>query len=139
MHYKLTEILNEGSWSEDGEDGKATKPAIIEYPTVLFENAIQFKRFIYISQKSFKKTEDTMGRTNKTDSDYFFVYIGSSSRSDLYNIIEKLREIIIEESVKGLAPEYTTFWIDSMEVNTEHGKWIANGIIRGELYGGTIS
>lgn len=139
MHYILTEILKNGSWSENGEDGKATIPAIIEYPTVPFDQAITFKRFIYVSQKSFKKTEDTIARTNKNDSDYFFVYIGASSRSDLYKIIEKIREIIIEESVKGLAPEYTTFWIDAMEVTSEHGKWVANGLIRGELYGGTIS
>lgn len=73
-----------------------------------------------------------MAREDAYDSDVYYVYVGSSSKTDLYKLVERIRDILISASV----PEYTALWVDPMEIISQHGKWIANGIIRGELYGG---
>ena len=130
-HYILTTVLREGTWGTD-LDGKAKIPSIIEYPTVGFEQAINYTRFIYISQKSFKKTEKAMAREDIYDSDIYYIYVGCKSKNDLFALIERIRNILIEATV----PQYTTFWLEPMEISSQHGKWVASGIVRGELYGG---
>lgn len=135
MHYILTDVLLMGNWSINGADGRATKPAILEDPTVSFDDALKFTRYVYISQRALKRSEKGMDRVDTTNSDVYYVYMGASSYDALSKLVDTIRDILIA----AVVPEYTAFWVDSMEIVKEKGRWVANGIIRGELYGGIRS
>lgn len=131
-HYPITTILKAGTWTIEAAN---YKPSIIEYPTVLFTEAENFRRCIYVTQQSLKRHEKAFGRKDSDDADAFYLYISSSNRTDLMRTIEFIREILIT----GSTADYNAFWIDQMAMAMEKGKWVADGVIRGENVGNVRS
>jgi hypothetical protein len=135
--YNITTILKDGKWKVDGvAGGIAYQPAILEHPRHDYYKAKFFyRRYIFISRQSLKKTELRMGRIDEESSDAYYIYLGTTNTSDLEDLIDNIRDIFIR-SASETGVTHSAIWTDTLKLSSTMAKYLAEGVVRKELYGG---
>jgi hypothetical protein len=135
--YNITTILKEGKWKVDGVAGGIVYiPSILEHPRHDYYKARFFyRRYIFISRQSLKKTEHSMGRIDENTSDAYYIYLGTTNTADLEDMIDNIRDIFIRSAlVSGVT--HSAIWTDTLKMSSAMAKYVAEGVVRKELYGG---
>lgn len=102
MLYPISTIIDNGTWT-------TTKPVIKEMPVVPPHQLLNFRRVIIILKKFEKLNEDTIGRSRegRRSVDVYDITIRASNMTDLDNLIDNFREILIDAIKNHTTTSYT--------------------------------
>jgi len=125
--HNLTIILDDGEW------GDVIKPYLCETPLFTEERIGMLRRAVLVSFQNETMGEIDIQRAYEgvTSSEVYNIKITSVSRSDVKNIAEQIRDIIIlYGQVNSAARLYHSLDISGFVVEPELGNWIATAGIK---------
>ena len=134
MRLDIMKILDAGNWYDASSyPERAEKPALLEDPGAREEVAFRFLRAIHAKKVSIDARVEDIGRTLRTNIEYYEVLISATTPEETTSIFNTVQLILKEYTPGTLTNQYYAYLESATEGVVQNARY-ARSVLRGNAW-----